>query len=122
MNHKSEDYIKQKIHKYLTDNGWEVDVAYGKKRGIDILAKKEALRWVIEVKGCGSRPPMRNNYFLTVLGETLQRMDCNETRYSIAFPDMEKFRRLWNELPNLAKERTKIDCIFVSDDKLEIPI
>jgi hypothetical protein len=122
MNHKSEDYIKQKIHKYLTDNGWEVDVAYGKKGGIDILAKKEALRWVIEVKGCGSRPPMRNNYFLTVLGETLQRMDCNETRYSIAFPDMEKFRRLWNELPNLAKERTKIDCIFVSDDKLEIPI
>jgi len=120
MRTQSEDYIKQKIQTHLVQNGWVVDVAYGKKKGIDILAKKDLQRWVIEVKGGGSRPPMRNNYFLAVLGETLQRMDCNQTRYSIAFPDMEKFRRLWNELPSLAKERTKIDCIFVSEEKLEI--
>jgi hypothetical protein len=37
-------------------------------------------------------------------------------------PDVDRGDFLDFELPNLAKERTKIDCIFVSDDKLEIPI
>ncbi len=58
---------------------------------------------------------MRNNYFLSVLGEILQRMEDPHVKYSIAFPDMEKYRRLWKELPNLAKERTKITALFVTD-------
>jgi hypothetical protein len=115
-----EDNIKQKLEHYLKGQGWSVDVAYGRKKGMDILAEKGSKKWVIEVKGLGSRPPMQNNYFLYVLGETLQRMNCHQTRYSIALPDTEKFRRLWNELPALAKERTKIDCIFISEAQIII--
>ncbi len=57
---------------------------------------------------------MRVNYFLSILGELLQRMDDPDARYSIALPDMQQFRRLWQRLPQLAKARTTISALFVS--------
>jgi hypothetical protein len=69
---------------------------------------------VIEVKGSGSLNPMRVNYFLAVLGEILQRMHDPEALYSIALPDMAQFRGLWRRLPALAKSRTQISALFVS--------
>jgi len=59
---------------------------------------------------------MRYNYFLGILGETLQRMDDDNARYSIAFPEMAVYRELWNRLPKLAKQRTKIDMLLVDKD------
>jgi hypothetical protein len=59
---------------------------------------------------------MRVNYFLGILGETLQRMDNPDATYSIALPDLKQFRNLWSRLPALAKERTKIDALFVNRD------
>jgi hypothetical protein len=72
-----------------------------------------SLGWVIEVKGQGTLDAMRVNYFLAVLGELLQRMDDGNARYSIALPDLSQFRRLWQRLPSLAKERTRISALFV---------
>jgi hypothetical protein len=57
---------------------------------------------------------MRINYFLSILGELLQRMDDPEAEYSIALPDMKQFRGLWQRLPKLAKSRTKISALFIS--------
>ena len=108
-----EDDIKHILSEYLINNGWDVKVAWGHQQGIDIEAKKNGKRWIIEVKGSGSRQPMRVNYFINILGETLQRMDDINARYSIALPDLEQYRRLWNKLPELAKERTTIDLILV---------
>jgi hypothetical protein len=58
---------------------------------------------------------MRVNYFLAVLGETLQRMRNPQAKYSIALPDIPQFRGLWRRLPELAKRRTGITALFVSD-------
>jgi len=58
---------------------------------------------------------MQNNYFLAVLGELLQRMDNERTNYSIALPNLQKFRRLWNQLPLVAKTRTGITVLFVDE-------
>ncbi len=58
---------------------------------------------------------MRVNYFIGILGETLQRMSDPDARYSIALPDLQQFRRLWDRLPELAKRRTQITAIFVSE-------
>ncbi len=110
-----EDDIKHILNDYLIKNGWNTKVAWGHQQGIDIEAIKDNKRWVIEVKGSGSRQPMRVNYFISILGETLQRMNDSEARYSIALPDLEQFRRLWERLPKLAKERTTIDLILVDD-------
>ena len=111
-----EDEIKVVLNDYLIKNGWDTKVAWGHKHGIDIEAVKDNKRWVIEVKGPGSRQEMRVNYFIMILGETLQRMTDSNARYSIALPDIEQFRRLWERLPQLAKERTTIDIIFVDED------
>lgn len=101
---------------WLRNDGWKPTVAWGNTRGIDIEATRGPESWVIEVKGPGSRQPMRVNYFIGILGETLQRMDDPNARYSIAFPDLPQYRGLWDRLPELAKSRTKISIIFVAQD------
>ena len=108
-----EEDIKHVLYDYLTKDGWSVNVAWGHKPGVDIDARKNGKRWLIEVKGPGSRQPMRVNYFIGILGETLQRMDDPNARYSIAFPDMNQYRGLWERLPRLAKERTTIDMLLI---------
>lgn len=58
---------------------------------------------------------MRVNYFLAVLGETLQRMDDPNAKYSVALPDLQQFQRLWNKIPKLAKKRTGISVLFIDE-------
>lgn len=109
-----EEDVKRILTDYLKDQGWEVETAWGHLHGVDINAKRNGKKWLIEVKGPGSRDQMRQNYFQNILGEMLQRMDTVDARYSIAFPDMKQYRRLWGKFPSLAKERTGIDMILVN--------
>jgi hypothetical protein len=110
----SEDDIKRTLVKWLDADGWSASVAWAKQPGADIDARRGEERWLIEVKGPGSRPQMRVNYFLGILGETLQRMSDPHARYSIALPELIQYRRLWERLPALAKKRAGISAIFVS--------
>jgi hypothetical protein len=110
----SEDRLKHHLREWLRSTGWEAEVAWGHERGIDIKAVRDERRWVVEVKGIGSRPEMRVNYFIGILGETLQRMNDPASKYSIALPDVQQFRRLWDRLPRLAKQRTQITALFVN--------
>ena len=110
----SEDEVKEVLDNWLRSNGWATRIAWGMARGIDIEAARDGKRWLIEVKGLGSRQPMRVNYFLAILGETLQRMADEDAKYSIALPDVPQFRGLWSRLPELAKSRTTITALFVS--------
>lgn len=109
----AEDSLKKVLEGWLTKQGWQVKVAWGKEPGADIIAWKPCKHWIIEVKGRGSLSAMRVNYFLGILGETLQRMDDPEADYSIALPDLQQFRNLWQRLPDLAKRRTRISMLFV---------
>jgi hypothetical protein len=112
----SEDEIKRSIKAYLDKNNWTSNIAWERKPGIDIDAKRNGERWIIEVKGHGSRSAMRVNYFLAVLGELLQRMDDSNAKYSIALPDLPQFRNLWLKLPRLAKQKTGVSCLFVDSN------
>ncbi|MBV6450754.1 MAG: hypothetical protein MHPDNHAH_01480 [Anaerolineales bacterium] len=109
----SEDMLKKVLEDWLVAQGWKVKIAWGRVHGIDIDATKENKRWIIEVKGQGSRDAMRVNYFLGILGETLQRMEDPNAKYSISLPDIKQFRNLWRRLPFLAKSRTGITAIFI---------
>lgn len=108
-----EEDLKRILTERLTADGWTVSTAWGHAPGVDIDARRGKERWLIEIKGPGSRPQMRVNYFLSMLGEILQRMDDPAARYSIALPDMPQYRGLWERLPSLAKKRTGIDILFV---------
>ncbi len=96
--------------------GWRATVVWQKERGIDIEAFKEGQRWIIEAKGRGSRDQMCVNYFMAILGETLQRMNDPQAKYSIALPDHRQFRNLWTRLPEVAKLRTGITILFAGGD------
>jgi hypothetical protein len=109
----TEDQVKEAIRKALEAKGWQVRARMGHERGIDIEADKGAERWIIEAKGFGYRQQI-GDYFLAVLGELLQRMDNDTTKYSIAFPEDKDFIGLWNGLPRLAKSRTQMTCLFVN--------
>jgi hypothetical protein len=111
----SEDEIKKFLVDWLKANSWTTEVAWGRASGIDIDAKRGGERWIIEVKGPGSRSQMRANYFLGILGEILQRMDDPNAKYSIALPDLKQYRRLWERLPKLAKSRTAISLLLISE-------
>jgi hypothetical protein len=110
----SEDRLKHHLRVWFRRNGWDAKVAWGRERGIDITAVRDGKKWIVEVKGIGSRPEMRVNYFIGILGETLQRMDDPAAKYSISLPDVPQFRRLWDRLPRLAKQRTQITALFIS--------
>ncbi len=112
----TEDRLKIAIKKWLGSEGWTVQLAMGHVRGIDVDAFRDSSRWIIEVKGYGSLAPMRVNYFLGVLGETLQRMNDPSAKYSIALPEMQQYHGLWERLPALAKQRTGISALFVAAD------
>lgn len=111
----SEDSIKSVLQSWLEEQRWQVRIAWGRTRGIDIEAFRDDQRWIIEVKGRGSLQPMRVNYFLSALGETLQRMDDRNAKYSIALPDLQQFRSLWDRFPDLAKSRIEITALFVDE-------
>lgn len=110
-----EDALKAALVKWLEADGWTCRVAWGRERGVDLFAQRGTSRWIIEVKGRGSLSAMRVNYFLMILGETLQRMDDPDTLYSIALPDLKQYRNLWARLPSLAKVRTGISALFVDE-------
>jgi len=41
-------------------------------------------------------------------------MNDEKIKYSIAFPKIDQFEKLWENLPNLAKTRTTITCLFAN--------
>jgi len=112
----SEDSLKRHLAEWLIADKWVPEVRWGKDRGIDIDARRDTEHWIIEVKGIGAYQQMRVNYFLGALAEVLQRMDDPVARYSVAFPDVPQYQRLWARLPQLAKQRTGITALFVSED------
>jgi len=113
----SEHAIKCALKAHLESEGWTIaSLAFGKVHGADVDAERGDERWLIEVKGMGSRQPMNVNYFLSILGEILQRMDDPNARYSIALPDVPQFRNLWNRLPALGKTRTGITALLIDGD------
>ncbi|MEX1248175.1 MAG: hypothetical protein WEA61_06790 [Anaerolineales bacterium] len=111
-----EDSVKATVKTWLEKDGWEVHVAWGHERGADIESRREGQRWIVEVKGRGRHEQMNANYFLSILGQIIQRMDDPAARYSIALPDIPQFRKLWERLPQLAKERTFLSAIFINAD------
>ena len=79
---------------------------------MDIEAKRGGERWVIQVREEAPNPAIANS-FAAVLGHILQKMNDPQSKYSVALPDVTPFRRLWERLPETAKDRTGITALFV---------
>jgi len=111
----SENSIKSVLEKWLHKHSWVPTIAWGRTRGPDIDARRRKERWLIEVKGRGGSPQEQGNYFLSALAELLQRMSYPNARYSVALPDLPRYRDLWKRLPSLAKSRLQLSALFVDE-------
>ena len=122
----TEDEVKRAVHDFLTQRGFDVAVAWGRVRGVDIDARHaDGRRYVIEAKAeVGKNGAQQVNYFLGMLGELVQRMDDAHASYGIALPANRQYRGLVDRLPELAKERLRLSVFWVSrqDDELVVDI
>lgn len=110
----TEDEVKTAMKAYLEAQGYRVKVMWGKERGIDIDARRPDGRLILEAKGEVASQPQKTNYFLSALGELLQRMSDERATYGLALPDNATFRRLVDRLPRLAKERLRLRFFLVA--------
>ena len=120
----TEDGVKEAVRAHLTAQGFDVAVAWGRVRGIDIDARHtDGRRYVIEAKAeVGSNGPQQVNYFLGMLGELVQRMDDAQAMYGIALPDNRQYRGLVDRLPALARERLRLSVFWVRRDGGELGV
>lgn len=109
----SEDEVKRAVKSYLEGQGFSVSVAWGRQHGIDLDARRGDDRWIVEAKGTAPRGPQQVNYFLSALGELVQRMDDDAARYAIAVPDNPQYRGLVARLPMPARRRLNLTVFFV---------
>ena len=119
-----EDDVKEAVRAYLVSRGFQVTVAWGRTRGIDIDARHaDGRRYVIEAKGeVGQSGPQQVNYFLGALGELVQRMDDPHARYGIALPRNRQYGGLIDRLPTLAKDRLRLDVFWVVRDDGQLKV
>jgi hypothetical protein len=112
----TEDEVKEAVRAFLARRGFDVTVAWGRVRGIDIDARHaDGRRYVIEAKAeVGTNGAQQVNYFLGMLGELVQRMDDAQASYGIAMPANRQYRGLVDRLPALAKERMRLSVFWVS--------
>lgn len=108
-----EDEVKAAVRDHLATQGFEVAVAWGHERGIDIEAHRGLERILLEAKGEAGLQPQQVNYFLGALGELIQRMDDPDAFYGLALPDNRQYRGLVDRLPSLARERLNLMVFFV---------
>jgi len=109
----AEDEVKAAMKSTLEGRGYEVHVKWGKKSGSDILAVIGGNRLVIEAKGEGSTRQMLGNYFLSALGEILQRMSEIGTEYGVALPAHSSYVELVLKLPKHVREALQLNFYFV---------
>lgn len=108
-----EDEVKRAVLEHLEAEGWTVNVAWGRERGVDIDARRLGERLVLEAKGEVALHPQQVNYFLGALGELLQRMDDPDATYGLALPGNRQYRGLVDRLPTVAVERLGLVVYFV---------
>lgn len=92
------------IKNWLEEKGW-VTVEHNRY----IEASKEERRWYIDIYQTtrGRKMPLPNK-----LTEVIQKMDDKDATYSVALVDSPIYRKQWNELPEVAKERLKISVLL----------
>lgn len=107
-----ENEVEKYIREHLRRNGWAVKPRKN-KFGIDIEAIKDNRKAIIEVKGCGAHTTAMSNNFNNVFGQILKDMQDKNAEYYVAFPHIQPYIRLWEGIPDLAKNRISVNVIWV---------
>jgi hypothetical protein len=74
---------------------------------------------VVEAKGEGRRNEMFNNYFISALGESVQRWTERAAEYGIGLPAHRKFARLIEELSDDVRYTLRLNFYLVRPSDLK---
>ena len=103
MKRNTED-LTNLIKAWLNEHGW----SYEENKGI-LEAFNGEKKWVINVQGIKLG---RKQTLPVKLGEVIKHIDDLNTHYSMAFNDSLTYRRQWNEIPTMVKERLNMSVIL----------
>ena len=103
MKRNTED-LTNLIKAWLNEHGW----SYEENKGI-LEAFNGEKKWVINVQGIKRG---RKQTLPVKLGEVIKHIDDLNTHYSMAFNDSLTYRRQWNEIPTMVKERLNMSVIL----------
>ena len=93
---------------WLLDRGWDVSVINGK-----LVASKENEKWVIDIHGMKRG---RKQSLPAKMNDILKQMEDGNTRYSMAMNDSLSYRRQWNQIPHVVKEKLNVS-VLLADKK-----
>ena len=103
MKRNTED-LTNLIKAWLNEHGW----SYEENKGI-LEAFNGEKKWVINVQGIKRG---RKQTLPVKLGEVIKHIDDLNTHYSMSFNDSLTYRRQWNEIPTMVKERLNMSVIL----------
>lgn len=93
---------------WLLDRGWDVESENGK-----LIAVKENEKWVIDIHGMKRG---RKQSLPAKMNDILKQMEDGNTRYSMAMNDSLSYRRQWNQIPHVVKEKLNVS-VLLADKK-----
>jgi hypothetical protein len=120
MSINSENWVQNKIKRYLKSKGYKIThESKGHRHGVDIKCYHPKLRryYFVEVKPeprGWSEAAQRENYFLDVLGKILLRMNQKNGQYALGLPITYKAKV--NKLPLQVRKNLGLDIFFVSKE------
>ena len=118
-----EESVKASVAEFLRGRGYTVSVGEKRERGADMRATREGLKLIIEAKGEGSRNEMFNNFFVSILGQILQRTAELAAEYGVALPAHRKYARLIEEFSDNTRFILRLNFYLVrpsSDGAYEV--
>lgn len=101
---KGGNELPRLVKAWLEERGWET-----LEHNRFIEAKKEDEKWFIDIYQAtrGRKMPLPNK-----LTEVIKKMEDEKAYYSVALVDSPIYRRQWNEIPDVAKDRLKVSVLL----------
>lgn len=101
---KGGNELPRLVKAWLEERGWET-----LEHNRFIEAKREDEKWFIDIYQAtrGRKMPLPNK-----LTEVIKKMEDESAFYSVALVDSPIYRRQWNEIPDVAKDRLKVSVLL----------
>jgi hypothetical protein len=120
----SEDFVKQRVVKWLTSNNWgHLDFKQRTEHGVDIKARHNDYNIYYFIEAKGDPDPkkvkhpgsVRDNNFLIALGQILTRMETNAAyHYGIALPQSYE-KMVYSRIPWQICKRLRLKFLLVAE-------
>jgi hypothetical protein len=104
--------VRSVLEAFLRQNGWEPS-ASKRSAGVEVEGWRGVERWVISLHEEAWASQDYGHLFMQMIGELLTVMDDRAAVYSLALPDTEPFRGLWDSVPLLARDRLGVTALFI---------